>query len=63
MKCKFKSLAVNGKSFKIYWNTEWDEYIVKFYRNDDHRPAEDYHCGDYDEAMGTGVSYQIAKEN
>lgn len=62
MKCVFKSLSVNGKSFKVMKNSEWNEYITKFYRNDSHEVEANYHTDDKQDAIDTGVSFQMRKE-
>ena len=43
-----------GFKAKIYDNSEWSEYIVKFYdENGHHILGADYHTDDIDEARGT----------
>lgn len=62
MKCVFKSLSVNGKNFKVMRDSDWDEYVVKFYRNESHAVKADYHCDDREDAVNTGVSWQMKKQ-
>lgn len=63
MKCVFKSSSVNGKNFKVMRDSDWDEYVVKFYSNTIHEVEADYHCEDKEDAIGSGISYQMRKMN
>jgi hypothetical protein len=42
-----------GKSAKVYWDSEWQEYVVKFWINGGYCPIADYHCNDKQDALGT----------
>lgn len=63
MKCVFKSVSMNGKSFKVMRDSEWNEYRVKFYCNDSRLVEADYHTDDKEDAIDTGVAFQMTKEN
>jgi hypothetical protein len=44
----------NGaKSYKIYKDVDWGEYVVKFFVNGRHLPDADYHTDDKNDAVGT----------
>lgn len=43
-----------GNRARVYHNTEWGEYIVKFYNSDGiHMDASDYHTSDKQDANDT----------
>lgn len=46
---------------KMYYDSEWQEYIVRFYRHAEYIGADsDYHSDDKADAKQTG-QYQVAK--
>lgn len=53
----------SGKKARVYRDTEWDEYCVKFY---DHKgtylDAADYHTSDKEDAFAT-AEHAINEEN
>lgn len=42
-----------AKSFKIYKDLDWGEYVVQFFVNGRHMPEADYHTDDKNDAVGT----------
>jgi len=52
-----------GDRVKIYWDTEWEEYILHFVPHDgNRRPEEDYFTNDLDDAIGTALNWLEQKE-
>lgn len=47
-----------SKVAKIKSNKEWNEYIVKFYKDGQYLENADYHCDDKEEAMETKVQWE-----
>jgi hypothetical protein len=45
-----------SKSFKIYKDQDFGEYVVKFYKNGEHQTEADYHTDDVRDAMQTAKS-------
>ena len=48
-----KTFSAGDKSAKVYWNREWEEYVVRFYAGKIHMDASDYHTTCKDDAYGT----------
>jgi hypothetical protein len=46
-----------SNTYKIYKDTEWNEYVVKFYVNGEHQSEADYHTDDKDDAVGTAEKF------
>lgn len=42
-----------GQSARIYFNAEYDEYRVVFFKGGVHLEDADYYTSDYDDAIGT----------
>lgn len=50
---KINSYKNGSNSANVYRNSEWKEYIVKFYRNGYHMGSADYHTDDKKDALDT----------
>lgn len=48
-----------GKAAKVYRDTDWNEYRVKFYRNGKYQEGADSHTDDKDDAIGTAEVYTL----
>lgn len=49
-----REITIRNNTAKIYRDTEWEEYRVKFYRDGKYLGADaDYHCDDIEDAVGT----------
>lgn len=45
---------ITGARAKVYWDSAWREYVVKFYNSSgEHMDASDYHTDDKSDALGT----------
>lgn len=54
MKKKAEFATEDGERTKVYWNNEWNEFVVRFYNKDGvHMDASDYHTDDEEDAMNT----------
>lgn len=52
-----------GKTAKVYRNTDWDEYVVRFYNHlGTHMDASDYHTNTLAYTINT-ATLAINKEN
>jgi hypothetical protein len=47
---KLGEYQCNGRSAKVYWDREWEEYVVKFFAHGVHMDAADYFTGELDDA-------------
>jgi len=45
--------TTEGHLAKVYWDSEWEEYRVKFYRFGEDYTGCDYHTDDHDDAKAT----------
>ena len=50
-------------SAKVYRDTEWNEYIVTFYRNGEKQHGADYHTDDRKDADKTAASFVTTIES
>lgn len=48
-----------GKAAKVYKDTDWNEYRVKFYRNGVYQSKADMHTDDKDDAIGTAEVFTL----
>lgn len=48
-----------GKTAKVYRDSEWDEYRVKFYRIGVYQKDADMHTDDKDDAIGTAEHFTL----
>jgi hypothetical protein len=46
-----------AKSYRVYKDADWNEYVVKFYLNGRHQTDADYHTDDKNDAMGTAKQF------
>jgi len=46
-------LKYKNHQIKVYYDHEWEEYIVKFYKDGVYLSEADYHDSDAESAMGT----------
>ncbi len=44
---------VNQRVAHVYWNREWEEFVVKLYVDGEHVEAADYHTCDKQDALDT----------
>ena len=58
MKRRLRQLICDGiYSAKIYWDVEWKEYVVKFFKSTEHLGEDcDAHTDDWDDALATANS-------
>lgn len=53
---------INGKQAKVYYNSDWSEYVVRFYSSGKHMDASDSHHGmDKQDAIST-ADYVMQQE-
>jgi len=51
--------AHTKKAAKVYRDSEWNEYRVKFYRNGVYQEKADMHTDDKDDAIGTAEVFTL----
>ena len=56
------SVADSGYSAKVYRDTEWNEFRVRFFDTDGHLTESDYHTDDKSDALDTAATivYRMA---
>jgi hypothetical protein len=47
----------NGRSVKVRWNAEWQEYIVQFFIKDEYLSLADYYTTHKGDAMDTAQAH------
>jgi hypothetical protein len=52
-----------GREAKVYRDSEWQEWRVKFYQDGQHLAEADYHTDDKGDAQHTARSWAWKKEN
>lgn len=60
-----KTVGMDNNYAKIYWDSDWEEYVVKFYRDGLYKENEDYFTDSLDDAEATAdkvVSMTNGKE-
>tara|TARA_Y100000310_G_C20387431_1_gene671128 strand:- start:289 stop:576 length:288 start_codon:yes stop_codon:yes gene_type:complete len=52
---KIKTITSKSKRYNVvvYWNAEWQEYVVKLYVDGQEQKAASYHTSDREDAIGT----------
>lgn len=51
-----------GPASKVYWNSEHEEFVVKFWRDGQHQVEADYFTPYRDDALGTGQLHLVRAE-
>jgi hypothetical protein len=51
----------NGRSVKVRWDREWNEYTVQFFLNGEYLHLSDYHTDHKGDAMDT-AQFHLNKE-
>lgn len=49
--------TAQGKAAQVYYEAQWEEWIVKFYAAGEHLAAADYHTWDEEDALSTAFTY------
>lgn len=47
----------NGRSVRVYKDSEYEEHRVKFYIHGDYQTEGDYHCPDFQDAAQTAIHW------
>ena len=51
-----RTITIRNNTAKIYRDTEWEEFRVKFFRDNDYLGEDaDYYCGDKEDAVQTAM--------
>ena len=53
----YSGSSPNGRSVKVRWNSEWQEYIVQFFLNGEYLNLSDYYTTHKDDAMDTAQAH------
>lgn len=54
-------VAITGSQAKVYRDTEWEEFRIKFFIGGKHQVEADYFASDKDEAIGS-AKYWLAQQ-
>ena len=49
--------STGRKEIRVYWDSEWEEFITKFYGDGQYLQNCDSHCTDKQEAIDTGKAW------
>lgn len=54
---KLFSITIADRKVEVFFNNDWDEYVVKFYADGVYLQQHDYHADDRADAYGTANNF------